>query len=87
MPRQGGAAPPRQQPEAVIQPRRQFTNADGIHAAGCQLDGERDAVQPAAYFGHDRCVGILEHEPVEVGRRGAFDEEPGHRETSTLPRH
>ena len=53
--RQGGAAAAGQQAKGIVQPRGDLLDAEHLHAAGGQLDRERNAVEPAADLGDGGC--------------------------------
>ena len=59
------AAAAGQQPEAVVQPRRDLLHRQRLHPRRRQLDRQRDAVQPLADLRHGRRVLLRE---CELGR-------------------
>ena len=63
---QSRSAATHQQAEAVVQERRQFSKPEGVDAAGCQFDGERNPVQFAENLGNDRCVRVGQVECVQA---------------------
>ena len=69
---------PGQQAEAVLEPGEQLVGGQRPDAGGGQLDGQRDAVQPAADLGDRRGVPVGDG---EAGRRppGPVDEQPHRR--------
>src|SRR6202021_2833350 len=74
MPRQRGAASVPKQPELVFEQRCGALNAVHSDPASSEFQGECDATQPAADFGDDRRVLIVQFEWAAAGGN-LFDEE------------
>jgi len=53
-----------EQAEAVVEQLRGFTYPKGAHVTGCELNGKRNTVKPAAALGYDR--------RIDIGQRGAM---------------
>ena len=47
-----------QEPEAIIEARGQFGNAQGTGTRGCNFDGQRQSIEPPADFDDEGHVGI-----------------------------
>ena len=63
-----------QQPEAIVELRSQSIDTQQRHSRRCQLDRERDAIEPAADIDHDWQGAFSQHEPRSRGLR-ARDEQ------------
>ena len=74
MSRESCTSAERQQPKAIVQSRRQPSDPEGVDAAGCQLDCERNAVEPSADIGDAIRIRVVQLEPVQTRRR-SLDEE------------
>lgn len=68
------AAPTRQQAKAVVQPRGDLLNGEGGHAGHRQLNGQRYAVELAAYSGDGRRILLLYGERGQDGPRAVHEE-------------
>ena len=72
--RVGSCAREFQQSEAVVEPLQHHGEAQRRHARGCQLNGQRVAVQAPADVAHQAAVGIIQFETL-VGSAGAQGEQ------------
>src|SRR5207249_5667821 len=67
-------ATPGEQVEAVAQPITDLSRGQYPDSRGGKFDGQRDAVEAAAYLGHDRPCSVVEHE-ARAGSPGSLDEQ------------
>jgi hypothetical protein len=74
MSRESGTSAERQQPKTIVQARRQPFDPEGVDAAGCQLDCERNPVEPPADIGDNGRIRVAQLEPVQTRCR-SLDEE------------
>ena len=72
----GSAAAPGEEPEPLVEQRRDLGGLEAGDAGGGELDGERDAVEPAADLHHGRRVGLVDVKRRCDGR-GPFGEQRG----------
>ena len=70
-----GPAAARQQVEAIVKPRGDLLDRHRGRARGCELEGERDAIQPTADPRHGRGVGGRERK-LQLHLTDAVDEQP-----------
>jgi hypothetical protein len=75
LPRQGRAAPSRQQPEAIAEARGDLLHRQRAHSRGSELDGERNAIQPLTNLRQRRRVPAR-HGEGRLRRLRTVDEEP-----------
>jgi len=85
VPRQRGAPAFPEQLEPVVEQQQGLVNPVGIGAARGELDRKRYSVKPAADFGNDGRVGVVQFKPPSAGDR-ALDEQLHGREAECLGR-
>ncbi|GAA5765823.1 hypothetical protein Aros01_02314 [Streptosporangium roseum] len=77
LPCRGAAVSRGEQPEPVVEPFGQVVDVQCAQAGGRQLQGQRDAVQPAADRRDRSGVGVVDHEPRNGGRRACLEQPDG----------
>ena len=85
MPRRGRAATARQQPQALLEARRNPPNPESLDTGRRVLDRERQPVELSANVADKRGIGIAQREFVQARRR-ALDEQLNRRESRSLRR-
>jgi hypothetical protein len=74
VPRDGGSAPRRQEPEHVVETEQDLIERQHVRARRCQLDGKRHSVDPGA-DARDRSGVLRGQNKLARHRRGAGNEE------------